>query len=108
MKMVNACLPTIRLRFGTKPTFDAFTDEQQYCSAVAHWLIEHHELDPAIAFVQPQMVAQVRAYRLKRRGFYTDRTDSLGGFWRGGPSFARITAGGPHAAEQPRQNHAYD
>ena len=30
MKMVKACLPTIRLRFGTKPTFDAFTDEQQY------------------------------------------------------------------------------
>ena len=108
MKMVKACLPTSRLRFGTKLTFDAFTDEQQYRSGVAHWLIEHHELDPAIAFVQPQMVGQVRAYRLKRIGFYEDRTDILGGFWRGGLSFARMTAAEPYAAEQTHQNDTHD
>ena len=56
MKMVKACLTTIRLGFGTKSTFDALTDEEQHGCGVAHWLIEHHELDPAIAFVQPQMV----------------------------------------------------
>ena len=81
MKMVIACLPTIRLRFGTKPTFDTFTDEQQYGSGVAHWLIEHHELDPAIAFVKPQMVGQIRVYSLKRIGLYEHRTNILGGFW---------------------------
>src|SRR5215467_7253259 len=29
MKMVEACLPTVRLRFDTKCAFDALTDKQQ-------------------------------------------------------------------------------
>ena len=56
MKMVIARLATIRLRLDTKTAFDSFTDEQQYGSGVAHRLIEHHELNPAIAFVKPQVV----------------------------------------------------
>src|SRR5437899_695995 len=51
MKMGKACLPTIRLRFGTKTAFDAFAYPLQYGRGIAHGLIEHHELDPAIAFV---------------------------------------------------------
>ena len=108
MKMVKACLPTIRLRFGTKPAFDTLTDQQQLCSGIAHWLIEHHELHPAIAFVQPQMVGRVRVYRLKRIGFYEDRTDIVGGFRRGSRSFSGMTAVEPYVAEQPYQNDTCD
>src|SRR5687768_9280243 len=108
MKMVKACLPTIRLRFGTKPTFDTFADEQQYCSGVAHWLIEHHEPDPAIAFVKPQMVGQVRVYRLKRIGLCEDWTYILHGFWRGSLSFSCMTAAEPCAAEKTYQNDTHD
>ena len=96
MKMVKACLPPIRLRFGTKPTFDTFTYEQQLCSGVAHELIEHHELDPAVTFVQPQMIGQIRVYSLKRIGHDEDRTDILGGFWRGSRSFPGMTAAEAH------------
>ena len=58
MKMGIACLTTIRLRFGTKAAFDSFTYKQQYCGWVAHWLAEHHQPNPVIAFVKPQMVGQ--------------------------------------------------
>jgi hypothetical protein len=70
MKMGIACLPTIWLRFDTKTAFDALAYPLQYCSGIAHWLVEHHELESAIAFVQPQMVGRVRVYRLKRIDFY--------------------------------------
>ena len=79
MKMEIACFPTIWLRFGTKTAFDALAYPLQYCSGIAHRLVEHHELDLAIAFVQPEMVGRVRVYRLKRIGFYEDWTDIVYG-----------------------------
>jgi hypothetical protein len=53
MKMVIACLATIRLRLETKTAFYSITDKLQHGSGVAHRLIEHQEQDPAIAFVKP-------------------------------------------------------
>ena len=83
----------IRLRVGAKPAFDALAHPLQYGRRVAHWLVEHHELDPAIAFVQPQMVGRVWVYGLKRIGLYKDCTDIVGGLWRGRRSFSGITGG---------------
>src|SRR6185295_12129501 len=91
MKMVIACLPTIRLRFDTKPAFDACTYELQYRSRIAHWFVEHHKLHPAIAFIKPQMVGWVGVYRHKRIRFYEHRTDIVGDFWGGSRSFAGMT-----------------
>ena len=101
MKMGKAGLPMIRLRFGTKPAFDALADPLQDGRGIAHGLIEHQELDPALAFVQPQMVGRVRVDRLKRVGFEEDRPDVGGGFWRGSRAFAGLTAADPDAAEHP-------
>ena len=97
MKMVKACLPTIRLRFGAKPTFDALADELQHCSRIAYGLIEHQELNPAIAFIEPHMVGGVGVYRLKRIRFKEGRTDIFGDFWGGSRSFAGMTTGQPCA-----------
>ena len=99
MKMVKACLATIGLGFDTKCGFDALTDEEQFGRRVADGLVEHHKLDPAIAFIQPQMVGRVRVYGLKRIGFYEDCTNFVGGFWRGSRSFCGMTAAEPYAAE---------
>src|SRR5215471_8439896 len=108
MKMGKACLPMIRLRFGTKLAFDALAHPLQDCSGIAHGFIEHQELDPAIAFVQPQMVGRVRVDRLKRIGFYEDRPDIVGGFWRGSRSFSGTTAAEQNAAEQTHQHDTQD
>ena len=57
VKMVKARLPTIGLRFDTKCAFHALTDEQQFCRGIAHGFIEHQELDPPVAFVKPETIA---------------------------------------------------
>src|SRR5215472_7920713 len=108
VKMAKAGLPMIRLRFGTKPAFDALADPLQDGRGIAHWLIEHQELDPAMAFVQPQMVGRVRVDRLKRIGFDEDRPDIGGSIWRGSRSFAGTTAADPHTAEQTHQHDTHD
>jgi len=78
MKMVKPRLSAIGLRFDAELTFDSLTDEEQFRRGVAHGFIEHHELDTTMAFVQPQMVGWVWAYRLKRIGFYQDCADIIG------------------------------
>ena len=105
MKMAKACLAPIWLRFSTKSAFDSFTDELQYSSGVAHRLIEHHKLDPAVAFVKPQMVGGNRVNRLKRVGFCEDQTYVRERFWRRNLSFSGITAAEPRAAETQHDNH---
>src|SRR5262249_47594181 len=69
VKMVKACLAAIGLGFDTECTFDSLTDEQQFCRGIAYGLIEHQELDPAVAFIQPHMVGWVRLNRYKRIRF---------------------------------------
>jgi len=81
MKMVIACLASIRLRLDTKTAFDSFTYELQCRGGVAHWLIEHQEQDPAIPFVKPQMVGGIRLYRFKCIGLGEDLTYVRNGFW---------------------------
>ena len=64
--MVETRLAPIRLRFGTKGTFDALTHEQQDGRGVTDGFIEHHELNAAVSFIQPDMVGPVRMDELKR------------------------------------------
>src|SRR5262245_14440086 len=108
MKMVKACLPTIRLRFGAKPTFDALADELQHCSRIAYGLIEHQELHPPIAFIKPHMVGSVGVYRLKCIRFKKGQTDIFGGFWGGSRSLASMTAAEPYATENTYKNDTHD
>ena len=79
MKMGKAGLSMIRLRVGAKAAFDALAHPLQYGSGVAHWLVEHHELHPTIAFIKPQMVGRVWVYGLKRISLYKDCTEIIGG-----------------------------
>ena len=69
MKMVKSRLSTIGLGFETKCAFDALTDEQQLRRRVSHSFVEHEELDPAIAFIQPHVIGRIRGYGHKRVGF---------------------------------------
>ena len=108
MKMVIACLATIRLRLDTKTAFDSFADELQYGSGVVHRFIEHQEQDPAIAFVKPQMVGRVRVNRLIRIGFREDSTYVRDGFRSRSRSFSGITAAEPRATEAQHDNHDPD
>ena len=104
MKMVETRLAPVRLRFGTKGTFDALTHEQQDGRRVADGFIEHHELNVAVSFIQPDMVWPVRMDELKRVGLEDGWTNVLGGFWRGSRTFASITVAEAHTTKQ----HQYD